>query len=286
MSDNETIAHDGSEPDEAMNKEEICGGEAPPKPKMRNAFSELMSRKPKTPATPPPAKIPRGGNPFKDRMGLGVYLEDPASYPSSRVISHSDDFVLINDRYPKAVIHTLLLPRSADHNLMHPFDAFDDPDFLASVKAETTRLKALAAKELQRRLGHGSQRDAARQAVLNGDAEPPADGELPPGRDWDADIICGVHAVPSMRHLHVHVLSCDMHSETLRHRKHYNSFTTPFLVDVDDFPLSPDDPRRNTKEAGYMRWDMKCWRCGRNFGNQFQKLKAHLDDEYEQWRRQ
>ncbi|KAH7008117.1 HIT-like domain-containing protein [Ilyonectria destructans] len=280
------MAHEDSGPEEAMTTEEIRGEEPPPKSKMRNAFSELMNPKPKAAAPPPPPKMSRGGNPFRDRMGLGAYLEDPASYPSSRVISHSDDFVLINDRYPKSVVHTLLLPRSTSHNLMHPFDAFDDAEFLASVKLETAKLKALVAKELQRLIGHASQSDAARQAVLNGDAEPPADGQLPSGRDWDAEIICGVHAVPSMRHLHVHVLSRDMHSETLRHRKHYNSFTTPFLVNVEDFPLAPDDPRRHTKEAGYMRWDMKCWRCGRNFGNQFQKLKAHLDEEYEQWRRQ
>jgi aprataxin len=218
-------------------------------------------------------------------MGLGAYLEDPASYPSSRVIYHNDSFVAINDRYPKATIHTLLLPRSTKHNLLHPFEAFDDPEFLASVKAETARLRALVVKELQRRLGPESRSDAQRQAVLNGDAEPGESGELPAGRDWDAEVISGVHAVPSMRHLHVHVLSREMYSEALRHRKHYNSFNTPFLVNVDDFPLAADDPRRNTKEEAYLKWDMKCWRCGRNFGNQFQKLKEHLKDEYETWKK-
>ncbi|KAI5461180.1 HIT-like domain-containing protein [Mariannaea sp. PMI_226] len=283
--------HD-SEPEEAITQEEIHGEEAPPKPNTtaRNAFTELMSRKPKATAAapPPPPRISRGGNPFKDRMGLGAYLDDPASFPASRVISHSDEFVAINDRYPKASIHTLLLPRSPDYNLQHPFDAFEDAAFLATVRAQAADLKALVAKELQRRFGAFSSRDAAREAVLNGDVDPVpgSNGQLPPGRDWAAEVLCGVHAVPSMRHLHVHVLSRDMHSEALRHRKHYNSFATPFLVSLDDFPLAEDDPRRNTKDAGYLRRDLKCWRCGRNFGNQFQKLKAHLEDEFENWKRE
>lgn len=247
-----------------------------------------MSRKPAPQPKPtcPPPRTSRGGNPFKDRMGLGAYLDDPASLPPSLVIAHSPSFVSIRDRYPKSTIHALLLPRSPQHNLQHPFDAFDDPVFLASVRAEASTLKTLVASELRRRLGPHSRRDAALQSVLDGDAEPPEDGALPAGRDWAAEVMVGVHAVPSMRHLHVHVLSRDMRSESLRHRKHYNSFNTPFLVSLDDFPLRDDDPRRDTKEAGYLRRDLRCWRCGRNFGNQFQKLKAHLEEEFDQWKRE
>ena len=226
-------------------------------------------------------------NPFKDRMGLGVYLDDPASFPPSVVVSHSDAFVAIRDKYPKATVHTLLLPRSPQHNLQHPFDALADPEFLAQVRAEAARLTTLVATELQRRLGPSSAADAARQAVLDGDAEPEGDdGALPAGRDWAAEVKVGVHAVPSMSHLHVHVLSRDMHSPALRHRKHFNSFTTPFLVDIADFPLREDDPRRDPRGMAYLRRDMVCWRCGRNFGNQFKRLKEHLEDEFEAWRKE
>lgn len=227
------------------------------------------------------------GNLFQSRMGLGAYLVDPASWPSSAVIYHTDDFVIIHDKFPKATVHTLLLPRSAKHNLQHPFDALEDAEFLATVRAEAHKLKVLAAKELQRRLGAYSAADAKRQAILDGNAEldPGSGGELPAGRDWAAEIMCGVHAVPSMSHIHIHVLSRDMHSAAMKHRKHYNSFTTPFLVDIDDFPLAKDDPRRDTRQAGYLRRDLKCWRCGRNFGNQFQRLKEHLDVEFDAWKK-
>lgn len=250
--------------------------------------------------------------PFKNRMALGAYIQSPESYPSSVVIYFNDDFVVIHDKYPKATIHTLLLPRDVRFSLMHPFDALEDVEFLAKVQKEVMKLKVLVATELQRRLGTHSRSDAAREAVLNGTAEPedvnvnviapspssPSSSSaspmnegagakvpgLPAGRDWAADVKCGVHAVPSMGHLHIHVLSGDMHSPTLRHRKHYNSFNTPFLVDVADFPLPAGDPRRSSKEEGYMRRDLVCWRCQRNFKNQFKELKEHLDEEFEQWK--
>jgi len=218
------------------------------------------------------------------RDGLGVYIADPAAFPPSRVIYHNTDFVAVHDLYPKSTVHTLLLPRSKAHTLLHPFDAFDDPQFLASVQQETLKLKSLVAKELQRRYGKHSQSDARREAVLNGEVELAEGEELPAGRRWEDEVLVGVHAHPSMNHLHVHVLSRDMFSERLRHRKHYNSFNTPFLVDVADFPLAADDARRLGKQR-YLERDFLCWRCGRNFGNRFKALKEHLADEFEEWKK-
>ena len=239
----------------------------------------------------PRAKVPRLRSPthyahraFKNRDGLGEYILEPTSWPSSVVIYHNDDFVVIHDRYPKATVHTLLLPRSEKHNLLHPFDAFEDAEFLAKIREEAEKLKSLVAKELQRILGPDSRLDAAREQVLNGTKEP-ADGVLPDGRDWESEVMVGVHAVPSMSHLHVHVLSRDMHSSCVKHRKHYNSFNTPFLVHLADLPLSKLDPRRSTGEHGYLKRDFKCWRCGKNFKNQFKQLKDHLEEEFQAWKK-
>ncbi|UNI19053.1 aprataxin-like protein, variant 2 [Purpureocillium takamizusanense] len=265
------------------------------------------------------AKPPRTSrsNPFRDRMALGAYLKDPASFSSSSssspVIYHNEGFVALRDKFPKATVHALLLPRSPAVSLLHPFDALSgDPAFLREVRAEAGRLRGLVAGELRRGLGRYSKADARREAVLNGEAAlgggggggDDADGresgggagpeeargaetQLPPGRDWEAEVLVGVHAVPSMAHLHIHVLSRDMHSPArLRHRKHYNSFNTPFLVDLADFPLADDDPRRDPKGQGYLRRDLVCWRCGTNFGNRFEQLKRHLDEEFEAWKRE
>lgn len=260
-----------------------------------------MAPKPKPIISPkPPSSRPHL---FKNRMALGAYIAAPETYPASVVIYYNADFVVIHDKFPKATVHTLLLPRSPKHTLLHPFEALQDVEFLEKVKEEVGKLKVLVAAELQRRLGSFSRSDAAREAVLNGDAEPEegqaktaAEGQekndkgkepqLPPGRDWMADLMCGVHAVPSMGNLHIHVLSRDMHSPAMKHRKHYNSFNTPFLVDVADFPLGEDDPRRIPKDEGYMRRDLVCWRCGKNFGNRFKELKDHLDKEFDEWKRE
>jgi aprataxin len=72
----------------------------------------------------------------------------------------------------------------------------------------------------------------------------------------------------------------------MKHRKHYNSFATEFFIPIEDFPLAKDDPRRHPSKAGYLDEDMKCWRCGRNFGNKFARLKEHLADEFDAWKKE
>ncbi|KAL2753891.1 hypothetical protein ACRALDRAFT_2043029 [Sodiomyces alcalophilus JCM 7366] len=275
----------GSDPGEAMTAEEIQA--VAPDSTKRNAFTELMKSKPKA-ENPVTSSSSRSARPRSVRDGLGVYLENPASFPPSSVIYYNDDFVAIHDLYPKSSVHTLLLPRSPKHNRLHPFEAFEDPEFLALVQQETRKLRDLVAKELRRRFGKESAADALREAVLNGDVEPDdgVDGGLPRGRDWAAEVRAGIHAHPSMNHLHIHVFSRDMHSRCLKHRKHYNSFNTPFLVDVEDFPLDANDPRRHPGREGYLKNDFICWRCQKNYKNQFQQLKAHLDLEFEAWKKE
>ncbi|CAK7237637.1 aprataxin-like protein [Sporothrix eucalyptigena] len=278
---------------------------------------------------PKPKPRPRGGafrgiadagfRKFQSREALGMYIDNPSAYMGTRqlgstpanadsaltvagqVICYDDHFVSIHDKFPKASVHALLLPRDPDVYKEHPIVLLSRRDeageaFRQAVCVEAEKLRTILAGELQRRFGQFSAADAAREAVLRGDAE--LDGELPAGRDWSKEVIMGVHARPSMNHVHVHVFSRDMHSEKMRHRKHYNSFTTPFLVQLDEFPLAPDDPRQpfavrtqgglsseTADDAGDNR-DMKCWRCGRNFGNRFQELKRHLDVEFEAWKKE
>ncbi|OKL57756.1 hypothetical protein UA08_07007 [Talaromyces atroroseus] len=203
------------------------------------------------------------------RDALGSYIERPESYPSSVVVYYNDDFVAIHDLYPKSSLHLLLLPRDPSKFYEHPFDAFEDVEFLHKVQNEVKKLRALAARELQRRYGKYSSQESARREAMEQD--PPVD-ELPPGRDWEKEIMTGIHAHPSMNHLHIHVMSVDR-------------FATPFFVEIDDFPLAQDDKRRHPGREGYLKEDFKCWRCSRNFGNKFQELKKHLEKEYEAWKR-
>lgn len=239
-----------------------------------------------SPSTPKSAKKPYNKNLFDRRGGLGAYILDPNKYESTRVIYSNNDFVAINDLFPKSSVHTLLLPRSQKHTMLHPFDAFEDAVFLAAVREQVTKLRGLVAAELRRKYGRFSKQDAPRQAILNGEVDL-EDGEpLPEGRNWDKEVRAGIHAHPSMSHLHIHVMSVDRYSEYLKHRKHYNSFATPFFVPIQDFPLAEDDVRRHPGKEGYLASELKCWRCGKNFGNQFAKLKEHLALEFEEWKKE
>lgn len=240
-----------------------------------------MSADSKRPASPTKTRKPNLSF-FPGRDGLGAYIASPESFPPSRVIYYTNDFVAINDLYPKSSVHVLLLPRDKAKNRLHAFDAFEDPVFLASVQAEVRKVRKMVAGELRRNYGKFSAQDKGREDAM--EADPPPD-RLPSGRDWEKDIISGIHSRPSMNHLHVHVLSVDRVSECMKHRKHYNSFATPFLVDVEDFPLAEDDVRRHPGRQGYLESNLKCWKCGKSFGAKFGTLKEHLAEEIEEWKK-
>lgn len=303
------MASPGEETQDAITEEEIQGTIVPPasstsihpnrnacnifshqtspsltKPLLTSLVTELMHHKSRKTTTVPPTSPHEKPVVFAGRLGLGAYTHNPAAFPPSDVIFYNDVAVAVNDLYPKSSVHTLLLPRS-ERNLLHPFDAFEDAAFLAATIAETEKLRALVAKELRRRYGKLSKLDQARERVLNGEFEVAEGEELPKGRDWESEVMMGIHAHPSMSHLHVHVLSVDRYSESMKNRAHYNSFTTPFFVPLDAFPLGADDPRRDPGEAGYLSQDLKCWRCGAGFGRSFARLKEHLAVEFEAWKR-
>ena len=255
--------------------------------KSSSTVIELMSRKSK-PVAKAADQSHEPKNRFvsgRDRDGLGAYTKDPASFPRSVVIYADGDWVVIYDNFPKATVHLLLLPRSPEINSKHPFDALADPDFLASAKAEASKWRGFVASELRRQFGSQSATESTRRAAMEEDPPPDA-ASLPPGRDWAQEVRSGIHAHPSMNHLHIHVISQDMHSQRMKHRKHYNSFKTPFFIDLDDFPIAVDDVRRHPGKEGYLQSDLKCWRCGKNFGNAFARLKEHLVEEFEEWKKQ
>jgi aprataxin len=258
-----------------------------------NAVTELMSAKKLKPATEPaeaPSKPVKRG--FDARNGLGLYIEHPENNPEGLVVDYDDDFVVINDKFPKASVHLLLIPRNPEYYDQHPLHLLStNPGFLAEVKTRVDRLKHLAASELRRKYGRHSASDAPYQTALEelmDSLDPPPPDQraalLPPGRDWLSEIKAGVHTHPSMNHMHIHVLSREMDSPCLKHKKHYLSFNSSFLVGLDEFPLEEGSER--FKPGDWPGWDMKCWRCGENYQNKFARLKTHLGEEFEAWKKE
>jgi aprataxin len=189
-------------------------------------------------------------------------------------------------------VHLLLLPRDPAIYYQHPLEVLStNPAFLTKVRTRVQRLKVLAASELRRQYGAHSASDAPYQAALetlmSSDNPLPReerDALLPPGRDWSRDIIAGVHTHPSMNHFHVHVLSREHNSPWMKHKKHYLSFNTSFLVALEDFPLEEGSPRYLL--GNWPSWDLTCWRCGMNFKNKFAALARHLEEEIEAWKKE
>ncbi|KAI5807029.1 HIT-like domain-containing protein [Geopyxis carbonaria] len=232
-----------------------------PAPQKRNAFA-LMTSSSASAAAAPSKKPKLAGSSALD--GLLPYIERPASFPPSILISHTPTHVAIRDLYPKASVHTLLIPRSHSHMLLHPITAFDDAPFLAATRAAASTLADLVAAELSRRFGAQD------------------------GRDWRREVRVGVHLVPSMNHLHVHVLSRENRSERLKTAKHYLSFNSPFFVALEEFPLKKEDWRRGEegrrRAEGLLKGSLVCWRCGEGFGRAMKRLKGHLEVEFGRWK--
>jgi aprataxin len=178
------------------------------------------------------------------------------------------------------------MPRNPDIYNVHPLFALRDASFLASARTELVQAKEIAVSELRRLHGCVSTLERARQEAM-ASADPPLPEDLPPGRDWFSELRVGVHANPSMNHLHIHLLSKDMHSDSLKHRQHYQSFNTEFLCTIDEMPLDEIEADWRMKEGSEMLSgrDSVCWRCGKDFGHSWKKLKAHLAEEFETWRR-
>lgn len=174
------------------------------------------------------------------REGLGQYIVIPETFSGHAIVRYTDKFVVVRDLYPKGDIHLLIMPRDPKISTLIPQDALEDPVFLEECKEELKVVRHMVGEELRRRYGQYSAQEQLRIAAMASE-DPPE--ELPPGRDWEKDIIEGVHSRPSMKHLHIHVVSGDMTGASMKDRDAYNKFRTNELISLQDFPLAREDIR-------------------------------------------
>lgn len=213
----------------------------------------------------PPKKRKQEFTSFRD--ALAIYINDPKLHLNDKtIIRYTDTTTLIYDKFPKSSIHLLLLPRILEISTLHPFkvlcpniSTFKD-DYYNLLKPAVDEAKGVALTLLQRKFN--------RKFV-------------------GSDIKAGIHACPSLSNLHIHIISVDNYSPSLKNRKHYNSFNTDFFVLFEDLKdLKVSDKRINEEELysqQLLKKDLICWRCGGNFANQFRKLDAHLAEEFKAW---
>ncbi|KAI0006211.1 hypothetical protein BJV74DRAFT_792568 [Russula compacta] len=110
-------------------------------------------------------------------------------------------------------------------------------------------------------------------------------------------IWAGFHAVPSMEHLHLHVISSDLVAPALKTKRHYNSFSprTGFFIPLakviracfdDDNQhqlakiahVAPEEHEPRLKDA------LVCFRCSETAKN-MPALKKHLQEEFDALRK-
>lgn len=192
--------------------------------------------------------LPRFTQPPKPAAPAGLRaLEQlafrPADHPSL-VFFTTQRLVVAYDAYPKARLHLLILPRQP---LPGPAD-------LTGAHAPL--------------LAHMRDLASWLSAQLSSSITP----NLPPLR-------IGFHAVPSMRQLHLHLISSDLDSPHLKTKKHFNSFATDFFIPPDVWIRQLEAHGRLRVDAGAaeagLKREMRCFLTGRPIRN-VPELKAHL----------
>ncbi|EST05522.1 Histidine triad (HIT) protein [Kalmanozyma brasiliensis GHG001] len=218
---------------------------------------------------------------------------DPEALPlDDRMLIYDKRTITIYDKFAKAKYHFLVLPRIPFHassskpalssqgaptlsasNGKLNFGATSSNSVPAShMKSISTLLASPYAAEVLEALREASDR------VIEHITK---DMQEQYGTTWDIER--AFHAVPSMEHLHLHVVSMDLVSDRLKHKKHFRSFhpTVGFALRLDDVEAMVKAGRRTLpkSEAAYeqlLKGPLMSHHTGQTF-KFFPELKAHLE---------
>ncbi|CAN0091562.1 unnamed protein product [Ectocarpus fasciculatus] len=155
-----------------------------------------------------------------------------------------EQFMVIYDGYPKARYHLLLMAK---------------PSFLDVMRPSDLRREHLPAVRRMHALGRAVAKCLSQQGIIG-------------------EIRIGVHAIPSMEPLHMHIISQDFDSDRLRRPRHWNIFTT-------DIFLEPSWVEEKLERHGCLQLDMdryirlneqtpRCHVCHEKISG-VERLKAH-----------
>ncbi|KAJ1310444.1 hypothetical protein OPQ81_007177 [Rhizoctonia solani] len=150
------------------------------------------------------------------RSALRNYVHStPKDLGSDVLLNESEHCITIFDKFPKAMFHFLILPKLSENitanvtmnlSTFLRWDKRGALEYLQYMKGDAETAKSMIEDEMMKQ--HGFK--------------------------WN--ILIGFHAVPSMDHVHLHVLSSDLCSSALKKKHHYNSFRPDlgFFLHLDD----------------------------------------------------
>ncbi|XP_057808168.1 transcription factor bHLH140 isoform X2 [Salvia miltiorrhiza] len=156
------------------------------------------------------------------------------------VLEVSDNVVVIKDSYPKAQQHLLVIAR------------LPGLDSIADVRTEHIPL----LKEM-----HAVGLKWAEKFILE---------------DKSQSFRLGYHSIPSMRQLHLHMISQDFDSSHLKNKKHWLSFNSPFFLDsLDVIEGLEKGGKLSLANETCFAGPLRCHRC-QSVNPNIPKLKNHI----------
>lgn len=180
---------------------------------------------------------------YRWNMKLYSAMQDP-----KLIVDDSDELVVvIKDLYPKAKHHYLVIP-----------------------KANKPNLKDLGAEDVKL-LKH--MKDVGESLIAKVQREKKDEGPK------QVKFRMGYHAVPSMQQVHMHVISQDFDAPRLKNKKHWNSFTSAFFLEV-DWVIGELESKGciridKARYEAMLKEPLKCHVCSAAQTN-MPRLKAHI----------
>eukprot|EP00049_Salpingoeca_infusionum_P010659 m.184389 g.184389 ORF g.184389 m.184389 type:complete len:259 (-) comp14710_c2_seq23:1952-2728(-) len=160
----------------------------------QNALDALMASSAKKASATPAATA--SSDSYRPTWGWASVFVDLVKNPerfSSMIVFQDADVIIVRDKFPKAKYHFLVLPTQ------------QIDDIFQLRREHCSLIKTLQKRAMQ--FGQEIQK-----------------------LDTRATFKTGFHAVPSMKQVHLHLISTDFVSPGLKTKKHWNSFNTPYFV--------------------------------------------------------
>lgn len=200
------------------------------------------------------------------KLALQDYIRRPQNFQET--LFWDDKVVIVNDAFPKAQFHLLILPRDPQLTKKHPTTAFG-ADGKTHLRPYVVRAQDYIFEQFTSKFSPLSGNPFFRDEQEFFDKE----------TFVQRFVQVGVHSAPSMNNLHVHVVTKDFYSPKLKNKKHYLSFNSDFFILWSQLPLS-QIPNAEQQEQLLKTQDMVCTYCHANFKNRMQHLKEHLEVEF------
>ncbi|GAA5869743.1 hypothetical protein JCM3774_003838 [Rhodotorula dairenensis] len=190
--------------------------------------------------------------------------------PPGVFVTANRQTTVIFDGFEKARFHLLVLPRE-------PFQLEDGSALSGPSLASLSQLlKSPHALQVLKALER--QADEVKEMIRD---------EMEKEYGWSWGVQAGFHAVESMRHVHLHVISTDFLSPKLKNKKHWNSFhpTLGYFLHLSDVIAAVEGGKNPLRDAKHyealLKADLESTYPPYAKFATLPKLKEHLELEWE-----